>query len=132
MDAIRYFSRTGNTKVLAEAIGADLNLEAKDITEPLPDEVDTLYLGAAIYMTSIDKYMKAYAAKVDPKQVKRVVLFGTSGGVMSSEKAVSKLLTEQGVAIAPESLHLHGLVPKHDKLSDEQLEKVHEFTKAFK
>ena len=35
--AIRYYSQTGNTKKLAEAIAAELGVEAKDVSHPLEE-----------------------------------------------------------------------------------------------
>ena len=32
--AIRYYTKTGNTKKLAEAIGSAINVEAKTVDEP--------------------------------------------------------------------------------------------------
>ena len=40
--AIRYYTRSGNTKKLAEAIAEAASVEAKDVSVPLEEEVDVL------------------------------------------------------------------------------------------
>ena len=49
--AVRYFSRLGNTKTIAEAIADGAGVKAVSITdEPeLKERVDILYLGGAPY-----------------------------------------------------------------------------------
>ena len=37
--AIRYYTKTGNTKKLAEAISEVVNVEAKTVAEPLTEDV---------------------------------------------------------------------------------------------
>ena len=43
--AIRYYSKTGNTEKLAEAIGEAIGVAPKTIDEPLNEDVDILFLG---------------------------------------------------------------------------------------
>ena len=38
--AVRYYSRSGNTRKLAEAIAKAVNVEAKTTDEPLDEDVD--------------------------------------------------------------------------------------------
>lgn len=40
---VRYFSRGGNTKKLAEAIAKAVGAEAKTVSEPLTEDVDILF-----------------------------------------------------------------------------------------
>lgn len=41
--AIRYYSKTGHMKKMAEAIAEVTNAEAKSINEPVSEPVDTLF-----------------------------------------------------------------------------------------
>ena len=43
--AVRYYTKTSNTKKLAEAIAAVLGVEALPISEPLREPVDIRLLG---------------------------------------------------------------------------------------
>ena len=58
--AIRYYTKTGNTKKLAEAIGNEINVEAKTVDEPLTEDVDILFLGSAVYAAGIDQKIKDF------------------------------------------------------------------------
>ena len=41
--AIRYYTRSGNTKKLADAISAAIGAEARTTAEPLTEDVDILF-----------------------------------------------------------------------------------------
>lgn len=77
--AIRYYSRTGNTKVIAELIAESTGCMAKSIDVPLEEETDLLFLGGAIYWGKIPKVLKLYIKELSPQKVKRVAVFTTSG-----------------------------------------------------
>ena len=47
--AVRYYTKTGNTKRLAEAIAKELGVEALPISEPVNEAVDYLFLGNSYY-----------------------------------------------------------------------------------
>ena len=46
--AVRYYTKTGNTKRLAEAIAKELGVEALPISEPVEDAVDYLFQGISL------------------------------------------------------------------------------------
>ena len=51
-NAVRYYSRTGNTKVAAEAIAKAINEEAVSVDSPeapVREHVDVLFIGGALY-----------------------------------------------------------------------------------
>ena len=43
--AIRYYTKTGNTKRLAEAIAKAVGVEALPVSTPVTEPVDILFLG---------------------------------------------------------------------------------------
>ena len=43
--AVRYYTKTGNTKKLAEVVAAALGVEALPISEPVSEQTDLLFLG---------------------------------------------------------------------------------------
>ena len=43
--AVRYYTKTGNTKRLAEAIANVVGVDALPISEPITEQVDILFLG---------------------------------------------------------------------------------------
>ena len=83
--AIRYYTKTGHTKQLAEAIGSAVNVEAKTVDEPLTEDVDILFLGSAVYAAGIDKRIKKFISEISVN-VGEVVNFSSAALVESGEK----------------------------------------------
>ena len=54
--AVRYYTKTGNTKRLAEAIAKAVGVEALPVTAPVAESVDILFLGNSYYAFSISFY----------------------------------------------------------------------------
>ncbi len=46
---VRYFSKSGNTRKLAEAIAEEAHCTAQDISVPLDGCADILFLGVAVF-----------------------------------------------------------------------------------
>lgn len=46
--AIRYFTRIGHTKKLVDAVSEALGVEALDISHPITEPVDILFLGNSV------------------------------------------------------------------------------------
>ncbi len=109
--AVRYYSRLGNTKTIAEAIAAGASVAAVSITdEPvLAAPVDVLFLGGAPYANIMDPALKAYAEKLDSRLVGKVVLFTTSNWSRRTVLALKKLLRGKGIAVADEYFYAHML-----------------------
>lgn len=58
--AVRYFSKTGNTKKLAEAVASSIGVTAKDVVQPLEEDVDILFLCNSVYWNGIDGKVKVF------------------------------------------------------------------------
>ena len=59
--AVRYYTKTGNTKRLAEAIAEAVGVEALPISEPVGEPVDLLFLGnsrISLQQTKIERYYR--------------------------------------------------------------------------
>ena len=67
MIAVRYFSKSGNTRQIAEAVAEGAGVKAVSITdEPtLSQRADILFLGGAPYANIMAPELKAYAGKAD-------------------------------------------------------------------
>lgn len=74
--AVRYFSKTGNTKSIARAIAGGAKTKAVSITdEPqLKEHVDTLFLGGAPYANIMAPELRRYAEELSADKVGKVVL----------------------------------------------------------
>ncbi len=56
--AVRYFSRTGNTKKLAEAVAKEVGVKALQVSEPLTEDIDTLFLASSVYAGGVASDVK--------------------------------------------------------------------------
>ena len=63
--ALRYYTKTGNTKKLAQAMAGVLGVEALDLSHPLEEEVDLLFLGNSYYAFSIDPEVVKFITSLD-------------------------------------------------------------------
>ncbi len=106
--AVRYYTKTGNTKRLAEAIAAALDIEALPISEPLNEPVDLLFLGNSYYAFSIDPEVRAYIRSLDPAKVGRIVNFGSAAMLNSTRKKVKAEADKIGIPVDEREFHCRG------------------------
>ena len=104
---VRYFSRGGNTKKLAEAIAQAVGVEAKTTAEPLIEDVDLLFLGSSVYANGVDEEVKRFISGIGV-QVGKAVNFSTAALVKSTYKQVAKLLAEKKIPFAEEEFACRG------------------------
>jgi len=105
---VRYFSRTGNTKKLADAIAEAVGVEAKTVDVPVSDETDILFLGSSVYAAGVDQEIKDFIAGLDPDKVKKVVNFSTAALISSTYKQIGKLLAAKNIPLDKEEFHCRG------------------------
>ena len=107
--AVRYYSKSGNTKTIGEAIAEGAGVTAASVTdEPkLSERVDILFLGGAPYANIMAPELRAYAEKLSADRVGRVVLFTTSNWSRRTVNALKKLLTAKGIAVEDEYFYAH-------------------------
>lgn len=132
--AVRYASRGGNTRAVADVIANKLNIKAKRISEPLEEEVEVLFLGAGVWFASVTKDMKEYLAALDSGKIKQIVAFSTSGHLESAIKKITAAAKEKGIKVNEKSFDLHmnmqGLTffaPAGGDLTKEQVRQVENF-----
>ncbi len=105
--AVRYYTRSGNTRKLAEAIAKALGVEALDVSVPLEEDVDLLFLGSSVYAAGVDDKVKSFISGIGV-QVGRVVNFSTAALLPSTYKQVKKLVEDKGLVMAEEEFHCRG------------------------
>ena len=79
--AVRYYSRSGNTKAIADAIASAAGVPAisVDSTESaIEDSVDVLFIGGALYAYGLDNHLKDYLKTLKKTDAKKAVVFSTS------------------------------------------------------
>ena len=105
--AVRYFSRGGNTKKLADAISKAVGVGAETASVPLTEDVDILFLGSSVYANGVDNAIKEFVRGINVKAGK-AVNFSTAALIKSSYKQVSKLLEEKHIPFAKEEFYCRG------------------------
>ena len=106
--AVRYYTKTGNTKKLAEAIAQAVGAEALPISEPIREPVDILFLGNSYYAFSIDPEVRAFIRGLDKKKVGRIVNFGSAAMLNSTWKKVKAEAEKVGIAVDDQEFHCRG------------------------
>lgn len=105
--AVRYYTRSGNTKKLAEAIAEAVGTKAETTSAPLTEDVDILFLGSSVYGGGVDSDVRKFISGIDVR-VGRVVNFSTAALVKSSYKQIAKLLAEKQIPLAQEEFACKG------------------------
>lgn len=105
--AIRYYTRSGNTKKLAEAIGQALGVEALPVEIPLAGPVDMLFLGCSYYAFDVDDHVKSFIID-NALKIGKLALFGTSAMMRSACKPVKKVTDGCGVTLIEQDFHCRG------------------------
>ena len=106
--AVRYISRGGNTKKLAEAIASAAKVEAHSCGTPITEPVDILFLGGALYGFELDEGMAAFVESLAAANVGAVAVFGTSAIAKSGNKKLAALLKAKGLRVLEEEFYCHG------------------------
>ncbi len=106
--AVRYFSKSGNTKKLADVIAKTSGCKAKKMPAPLNDYVDVLFLGASVYWGGISSEVKKYIKSLDKRKVGRVVVFSTSALAQRALPQVEKCLKERNIKVDSKSFYCRG------------------------
>lgn len=106
--AVRYYTKTGNTKRLAEAIGKAVGAEALPISTPITEPVDILFLGNSYYAFTIDPEVRTFVRNLDPKKVGRLVNFGSAAMMNSTWKKVKAEAEKAGIPMDEREFHCKG------------------------
>lgn len=106
--AVRYYTKTGNTKKLAEEIAAVTGCEAQTTDDSVKDRVDILFLGASVYWGGIDNKIKEFIHSLDANKIGKVAVFSTSALAERALPEIKKLLQAQGIATAEEDFYCRG------------------------
>lgn len=132
--AVRYYTKTGNTKKLADAIGRELGVIALPISEPVTEKVDYLFLGNSYYAFTIDPEVRSFVSSLDKNIVGRIVNFGSAAMLNSTYKKVKAEADKAGIPMDDKEFHCKGEFKGLHKgrPNDEDLKAAAEFAKKFK
>ena len=119
--AIRYYSKFGHSKKMADVVAQVAGVNAETVSVPLEGETDMLFLGAGVFLGKVDKSVLAFIDSLNPSQVKCVVLFGSSAIVESPVPQMRKRLEQRGVTVSERSFSCKGSMgPVHAGHPDEK------------
>lgn len=106
--AVRYYSRSGNTKKIADAIGNAVGVPAKTVDEALTEPVDLLFLGGAVYGGKIDSNIERFIETLAPDKVKSVAVFSTAMGKKPIFSQIKEALDKKGIDVKEAPFHCQG------------------------
>jgi flavodoxin len=131
--AVRYYTKTGNTKRLAESIAAVLGVEALPISEPVSEKVDYLFLGNSYYAFNIDAEVKEFVRSLDKNLVGKIVNFGSAAMLNSTYKKVKAEADKVGISMDEKEFHCKGEFKGLHKgrPNDSDMKAAAEFAKGY-
>ncbi len=106
--AVRYYTKTGNTKKLAEAVAAAVGVQALPLSAPVDEPVDVLFLGNSYYAFNIDPEVRDFVRSLDSGKVGRIVNFGSAAMLNSTWKKVKAEAEQAGIAMDEREFHCKG------------------------
>lgn len=106
--AVRYYTKTGNTKRLAEAVAEAVGAEALPISEPVTEKTDILFLGNSYYAFSIDPEVRDYIRSLDKEKIGKIVNFGSAAMLNSTWKKVKAEADKAGIPMDEREFHCKG------------------------
>ena len=128
--AIRYYTKTGNTKKMAEALSKTVGVEALTVDNPLTEDVDILFLGSAVYAAGVDAKVKEFIENIDVN-VGKIVNFSSAALIESTYKQVKKIAENNNLTMAEEEFHCRGAfkLVHRGRPNDNDLRNLQEFAK---
>ena len=131
--AVRYYTKTGNTKRLAEAVAEALGVQALPISEPVAEPVDLLFLGNSYYAFSIDPEVRSFVQSLDKDKVGKIVNFGSAAMLNSTYKKVKAEANKAGIPMETREFHCRGEFKgvHKGKPDAEDLKAAADFAKTF-
>ena len=125
--AIRYLSKLGHTKDIADAMGEELGVPSVSILEEkeLNNHYDILFLGGAPYANVMDDRLREYAKNLKKELVDKVVLFTTSNWSRRTVRSLKKIIRNNGIEVEDEYFYAHML-----NISN-RIPKAKEFVRKF-
>ena len=132
--AERYYTKTANTKRLADAIAKELGVEALPISEPVTEKVDILFLGNSYYAFNIDPEVRNFVASLSKDKVGKIVNFGSAALLNSTYKKVKAEADKVGVLMDEKEFHCKGEFKglHNGRPNEDDIKAAVEFVKQYK
>lgn len=105
--AIRYYSKSGNTKKLASAISEVLGVPSRDISHELTEDVDILFFGSGVYGCALDPAVIKFISNINVN-IGEFVNFSTSGIMESNYNLIKDVLANTNIKLSENEFHCPG------------------------
>ena len=130
--AIRYYTKSGHTQLLAEKISEVINVPALNTENKLTEDVDILFLGSSIYGNSIDPAVAIFMEEIDVN-VGMIINFSTAGILESAYDQVANLSSMLNLNISEDEFHCPGQFVGINigRPNEKDLDDIVEFTKKI-
>ena len=96
---VRYFTKNGGTKKLAEAIAKAVGAEALTVDKPLEKYADVVFLGASVYGGKPDAAVVKFIGD-NAKNIGKIVVFGSACTSKSTYTVIKAAAADCGVKTA--------------------------------
>lgn len=106
--AVRYFSKSGNTKNWQTKLQGTVGCQAEQIPAPIDGNIDILFLGASVYWGGISSEVKAYIQTLDKSKIGKVVAFSTSALAERAFPQIHKKLQDKGIPVESKNFYCRG------------------------
>ncbi len=113
-NAVVYFSKTGSTKKVGEAMAKAIGSESYEIGDyPKDRQADLIFIGGAIYGGQIDPALVSFIEGLDPKKIGRAAVFTTCASVHAqtaakAEALIKSALEMRGIPVAAKTFSCKG------------------------
>ena len=104
---VRYCSRSGNTKSVAEMIAERFGVKAVSIDEPgaeISEDIDLLIIGGALYAYGLDKNLASYIKALPEGRISKAAVFSTAWLSSHAVDLISKGLSEKNIPVEDATL----------------------------
>ena len=126
-----YFSKTGNTKAIAESMAKGLNLEATPLSAfaAFDEAYDMIFLGGAFYFGALNKELVAFIGRLDKEKIKNICVFSTNNSAKDACKELKSQVEQKGIHVIDEHFHADGhfLGMKKGHPNEEEKEQAAQF-----
>lgn len=130
---VRYFSKSGNTKKIADGIAKAVGTTARTIDEPITEKIDVLFIGTPINAWHIEEGVKTFLQEIDDSLVETVVAFNTAASPKNSAlEGVKDALKDKNIDVYDECFHCRGkfLFMNKGRPTDDDVREAGEFAKG--
>ena len=109
--AIRYQSRGGHVKEMAEIISSGIDIEPISVDDPrapIKKPVDVLFIGGALYAFKLDPSMEEFIESIPEGMVRVAIVFGSSALTRRPIYLMQERLKAKGIDINPSAVYMRG------------------------